>query len=61
MDKNQSNYRDFIPEGEGTGPYGEGGYIDFVPEPEPRDVEKVSKLKKPQKSKKNTKKKKGGK
>lgn len=33
--------KDFIPEGEAVGPFGKNGFSDFVPAPEPRDVEIV--------------------
>lgn len=36
MEDTQPIYRDFIPEGEDTGPYLNGGFQDFVPVPEPQ-------------------------
>jgi hypothetical protein len=36
-----SVFRDYIPASEGAGPHGEGGFVDFVPTPEPHPEEVV--------------------
>ena len=40
MNTTRDNFVDFIPEGKEKGsPYGKGGFIDFVPTPEPKKQE----------------------
>lgn len=34
-----ADFKDFIPAGEDSGAYGEGGFVDFIPAPEPKAVE----------------------
>lgn len=53
--REETIFKDFIPDGEDTGAFGEGGFRDFVPPPEPKP--QVVEEEKP-KPNKNTKKKK---